>query len=114
MRALRLILGDQLSDTLSALEGCDTSQDIILMCEVMEEATYVQHHQKKIAFLFSAMRHFAQSLMEQGHHVRYVKLDDTNNTGSLIGEIKRAVTDLGRIPRACFFSIAGSYTGHSC
>ena len=29
------------------------------MVEVVEEATYVPHHPQKIAFLFSAMRHFA-------------------------------------------------------
>ena len=63
MSTLRLILGDQLSDSISSLDGCDSSRDIILMCEVWNEATYVKHHKKKIAFLFSAMRHFAEELM---------------------------------------------------
>ncbi len=76
MRTLRVILGDQLSATVSSLEGCDESRDIILMCEVREEATYVKHHKKKIAFLFSAMRHFARQLQEEGHRVLYLKLDD--------------------------------------
>ncbi|MFT5709294.1 MAG: deoxyribodipyrimidine photolyase-related protein, partial [Oceanospirillaceae bacterium] len=57
MSTLRLILGDQLSHTISSLDGCDRAKDIILICEVWEEATYVNHHKKKIAFLFSAMRH---------------------------------------------------------
>ena len=52
MRVLRLILGDQLSHSISALDDINTSQDIVMVCEVMEEATYVQHHPKKIAFLF--------------------------------------------------------------
>lgn len=36
------------------------------MAEVQELATYVQHHQKEIAFLFSAMRHFAEELRGLG------------------------------------------------
>jgi deoxyribodipyrimidine photo-lyase len=61
MSTLRLILGDQLSDSISSLSGCDQSRDIIFMCEVWDEATYVKHHKKKIAFLFSAMRHFSRN-----------------------------------------------------
>lgn len=74
MGTLRLILGDQLSHSISSLEGCDLSQDIILMCEVWNEATYVKHHKKKIAFLFSAMRHFAEELKELGYKIEYIKL----------------------------------------
>ena len=44
MTTLRLILGDQLSQSISSLEGCDVSRDIILMCEVWDEATFVKHH----------------------------------------------------------------------
>jgi len=64
------------------------------MCEVQEEATYVKHHQKKIAFLFSAMRHFAEELILQGFTVRYVKLDDPENTGSFEDEVARALTEI--------------------
>ncbi|MEP5153296.1 cryptochrome/photolyase family protein [Planktotalea sp.] len=88
---LRLILGDQLSPTLSSLADVDANDDIILMCEVREEATYVKHHKKKIAFVFSAMRHFASTLSEQGLKVTYVKYDDPQNAGSLLGEVKRAL-----------------------
>ncbi len=52
------------------------------MCEVMEEATYVSHHPKKIALIFSAMRQFATELNERGINVKYIKLDDFNNTGN--------------------------------
>ena len=45
------------------------------MVEVQEEATYVRHHKKKIAFLFSAMRHFADELRGLGWKVDYVTLD---------------------------------------
>ncbi len=89
MKSLRLILGDQLSRSISSLVDFDSSQDRVLMCEVWEEATHVKHHKKKIAFLFSAMRHFAKSLQEEGLNVAFVPLDDPKNSGSLKGEVKR-------------------------
>ncbi|WP_372882212.1 cryptochrome/photolyase family protein [Psychromonas sp.] len=92
MSTLRLILADQLSATISSLTGCDKSKDIILMCEVWNEATYVKHHKKKIALLFSAMRHFAQELQENGYKVAYTKLDDAHNTGSFKSEVARLIT----------------------
>ncbi|RFB03819.1 cryptochrome/photolyase family protein [Parvularcula marina] len=93
MAALRLILGDQLSRGVSALSGLDRDADIILMAEVMSEASYVRHHQQKIAFLFSAMRHFAADLEKEGIRVRYVRLDDSGNSGSLYGEVERALAE---------------------
>ncbi|MDC0267787.1 cryptochrome/photolyase family protein [bacterium] len=91
MTTLRLVLGDQLSDSISSLNGCDRAQDIVLMCEVWDEATYVKHHKKKIAFLFSAMRHFCESLKRQDYEVEYTKIDDPHNAGSFKAEVKRAV-----------------------
>lgn len=91
MKALRLILGDQLSESISSLEGYDADNDMILMCEVRNEATYVKHHKKKIAFLFSAMRHFARNLENSGHRVQYTKLDDPDNAGSFQGEVHRVL-----------------------
>jgi deoxyribodipyrimidine photolyase-related protein len=94
MKSLRLILGDQLSHSLSSLEGIQPKNDLVLMCEVAEEVTYVKHHTKKIAFLFSAMRHFAEELRDKGMNIRYIKLDDAKNTGSFGGEVKRAIAEL--------------------
>lgn len=91
MPTLRLVLGDQLSHSISSLENCDKDNDTILMCEVWDEATYVRHHKKKIAFLFSAMRHFAEELKDKGYTVHYTKLDDENNAGSFKGEVERAL-----------------------
>ena len=88
---LRLILGDHLSEAISSLLDVNKDDDLILMCEVQAEATYVKHHKKKIAFLFSAMRHFAASLIKQGYAVKYVKYDDPQNTGSLYGEVAQII-----------------------
>jgi deoxyribodipyrimidine photolyase-related protein len=90
MKTLRLILGDQLSQRISSLRDADQQNDAVLMCEVVNEATYVKHHQKKIAFLFSAMRHFAEELKQEGHRVIYIPLTDPDNTGSFSGEAQRA------------------------
>lgn len=76
MATLRFILGDQLTRDISSLRGALPNEDVILMAEVMEEATYVRHHKQKIAFLFSAMRHFAEDMRAEGFDVRYIRFDD--------------------------------------
>ena len=95
MTRLVLVLGDQLSESLSALKAANKSTDIVVMAEVAEEATYVQHHPKKIAFIFAAMRKFAGRLREDGWDVRYTQLDDTENAGSIPGELLRRAEDAG-------------------
>lgn len=88
--AVILVLGDQLSLTLSSLVAGDRDRDVVLMAEVMAEATYVGQHKKKIALIFSAMRHFAEALRAEGWTVDYIALDDDDNTGDLGGEVRRA------------------------
>jgi deoxyribodipyrimidine photolyase-related protein len=97
-RTLRVVLGDQLSPNLSSLEDAQPD-DLILITEVMEEATYVRHHKKKIAFLFAAMRHFAEELRAAGYSVRYTRLDEPENAGSLRAEVARALEDEPEIDR---------------
>ncbi len=92
--ALRIVLGDQLTRSLSALSDLDPERDVVLMAEVMEECRTVAHHRKKIALVLSAMRHFAQALAARGVRVRYIRLDDPENTHSLTGEVNRAVAAL--------------------
>lgn len=60
------------------------------MAEVRNETDHVAHHRKKMAFLFSAMRHFSAELGERGIEVDYVSLDDPENTHSFSAEIARA------------------------
>ncbi|NNU15397.1 cryptochrome/photolyase family protein [Parvularcula sp. ZS-1/3] len=93
MPALRLVLADQLTRTVAALRGGRKADDVILFAEVAEEATYVKHHKQKIVFLFSAMRAFAKEMEADGWRVRYVKLDDPDNAGSLFGEVQRAFSE---------------------
>lgn len=86
---LVLVLGDQLSDGLVSLKAADKSRDVVVMAEVADEAGYVPHHPKKIAFLFAAMRKFATRLQTAGWQVAYTKLDDPENGGSLGAELLR-------------------------
>jgi deoxyribodipyrimidine photolyase-related protein len=93
MTKLCFILGDQLSESLSSLTAIDKKDDVVFLCEVKEEATYVAHHPKKIAFLFSAMRHFARQLTILGYRVRYTQYNDVSNTGSFEKELYRALDE---------------------
>jgi deoxyribodipyrimidine photolyase-related protein len=91
MKNLVFVLGDQLSRSLTSLKACPIADTIVLMAEVQEEAKYAAHHKKKIAFIFSAMRHFAEELRAEGWRVDYVTLDALENSGSFTGELERAV-----------------------
>ena len=95
MTRLVLILGDQLTETIAALCQADKDSDLVVMAEVMDEATYVPHHPRKIAFLFAAMRKFAARLERDGWRVHYTRLDDPENTGSIPGELMRLAEAAG-------------------
>jgi deoxyribodipyrimidine photolyase-related protein len=97
VRRLVLILGDQLSEDIAALREADKSRDVVVMAEVADEAGYVPHHPKKIAFVFAAMRKFAARLEHDGWNVRYTRLDDPDNAGSITGELIRRASDLDAI-----------------
>ena len=92
---LILVLGDQLSDDLSALRGADPAQDIVVMAEVMAEATPVPHHPQKIALVLTAMRKFAAHLRARGFHVLYSRLDDPETGPTLPGELLRRMAETG-------------------
>ncbi len=86
-----VLLGDQLSPNISSLQAGDSARDVVFMVESKAAASRVPYHKKKLAFLFSAMRHFAEALKTAGWQVDYVTLDASSNTGSLTQEVSRAV-----------------------
>lgn len=94
MVKLVLVLGDQLSPQVAALQAA-RPDDVIVMAEVMGEATYVPHHPKKIALILMAMRKFAGALRAQGRTVIYHKLDDDDNPGTLAGAVLAAAETTG-------------------
>ena len=89
---LRVVLGDQISDgRLSSLRDLNPERDTVLMAEVRDETGYVKHHKQKIALIFAGMRGFAERLTSRKVDVRYVGFEDEDNSGSLLGEVRRAL-----------------------
>lgn len=87
------VLGDQLSLSLSALMAADRSETVVVMSEVAAETTYVAHHKKKIAFIFAAMRAFAEELQADGWRVVYTRIDDERPLATLLDGVARAARD---------------------
>ncbi|NKI35399.1 cryptochrome/photolyase family protein [Wenzhouxiangella sp. XN79A] len=88
MPRLCLVLGDQLSPSLSSLAAVDRGTDHVLMAELADEASYVRHHRKKIALIFAAMRHFAASLENDGHRVFYRRFDPESEVRSFSDAVR--------------------------
>lgn len=96
-RAERLLVlfGDQLDENSPALTELNPDRDAVLMVEVRDESTHVPSHRQRTVLFLAAMRHFAMTLVERGMRVRYVAIDDPENTHSFDGEVRRAVQALG-------------------
>ncbi len=92
MRHLVLVLGDQLDIQSAALDGFDSEQDAIWMCEVAGEATHVWSHKARIALFLSAMRHFRDALRKRGFQVHYRELNARGNQGEFSAELQAAVS----------------------
>ena len=92
-KCLRIIFWDQLSHSLTCLNGLDKKHDTVMLLEVNEQATRVKHHKKKLAYLYSCQRHFAEELRDKNIKVRYSALEDNKNTQTFIGEILQALED---------------------
>jgi deoxyribodipyrimidine photolyase-related protein len=90
--ALRLVLGDQLTHSLTSLDSYEDG-DVVIMGELYDEASYVKHHKKKIAFLFSAMRHFADELKSKDIKVDYHSFDPKSDLKSFTQLLKSAIDD---------------------
>lgn len=88
---LVLLLGDQLTPTISSLQQVDKDSTIILMGEIKEEASYVGHHKKKIAFIFSAMRHFRDELVSSGWQVEYQQYGESASIVSVRDLLRNGV-----------------------
>jgi deoxyribodipyrimidine photolyase-related protein len=91
VRHLVIVLGDQLDEDATALQGFDPVQDVVWMAEVSEESTHVWSAKQRIAVFLSAMRHFAETLRSKGFPLHYTRLDDEGNLGTLHLELARAI-----------------------
>lgn len=94
VRNLILVLGDQLDPASAAFDDADPARDAVLQMEVREEASFVPQHKRRLAYFFSAMRHFRDECQAKGWTVHYSALDDPQNRGSFTGEITRRAHEL--------------------
>ena len=91
---LILILGDQLDEDASALRDFDPAHDTVWMAEVLEESTHIPSSKQRTTVFLSAMRHFAAHLQTRGWPLIYSQLDDAHNTGTLAGELSKAIAQV--------------------
>ena len=91
MKTVRLVLGDQLDFCIASLTDIDPVNDFIFMAELKEEATYVKHHKKKIAFIFSAMRHFAEECRLKGWNVCYIDYENPLNKENFLSQLQLVI-----------------------
>lgn len=94
VRHLVIVLGDQLDEQSSALEGFDSTQDVVWMAEVSEESTHVWSAKQRIAVFLSAMRHFAETFRARGLPLVYIQMDEPGNLGTLPQELNRVIAKL--------------------
>lgn len=71
------------------------------MMEVSEESRHVSSHVQRTILFLSAMRHFAAKLDSRGVRVRYIALEDPQNTQSFASEVTRAAKALEAAELAC-------------
>lgn len=82
-REIVLVLGDTLFDGLSGMPP-----DVpVFMREDRQLATRIRHHRQKIVLIFSAMRHFAVRLREQGREVFYRRWEEPDDHADLLAAL---------------------------
>jgi deoxyribodipyrimidine photolyase-related protein len=94
LRALIIVLGDQLDLGAAAFDGFDAERDAVWMAEVAEESTHVWSSKPRTAMFLAAMRHFALALHAAGRPLHYTRLDAPANGGSLAAQLH---ADIGRL-----------------
>ena len=97
---LAVIFGDQL-DLDAPLIHTLVEDDTVLMMEVAGESQHVPSHVQRTTLFLSAMRHFAAALIQRKIRVRYINLEDPENTGAFESELTRAVTALNPTQIVC-------------
>ncbi len=91
-QTLRLILGDQLDIQHSWFASVDDSV-LYLIAELRQETGYARHHVQKVCCFFLAMARFAEALIEKGHDVCYLTLDDTADHEDLTALLDATLRD---------------------
>ena len=95
-KEIRLVLGDQLNINHPWFQTVDSSVLYVLM-EVKTESEYVTHHIQKVVSIFAAMRAFATQIQQNGHHVRYFKINDSDNQQDFIKNLRQLYSEYNPI-----------------
>ena len=94
LRALIVVLGDQLDLEAAAFDGFDAGLDAVWMAEVAEESTHVWSSKPRTVMFLAAMRHFALALQAAGRPLHYTRLDAPGNAGSLGAQLQADILRL--------------------
>ena len=94
MRALVIVLGDQLDWQSSAFDDFDPACDSVWMAEAAEESTHVWSGKQRIAVFLAAMRHFASHVRNAGMPVDYTRLDEAAGSQPLAVQLRDAIARL--------------------
>ncbi len=92
MKKLRLILGDQLNHNHSWFSEVDENT-LYFMAEMRQETDYVTHHIQKIIAFFESMQKFSAHLKTQGHQIIYYKINEPENTQSLVKNLEKIIKE---------------------
>ena len=93
-KTLRLILGDQLNANHSWYRDQNDSV-VYVIAELKQESEYVTHHIQKLCGFFAAMTAFSESLLNAGHRVLHLTLDNTANDKDLSALVFRLCEEYG-------------------
>jgi len=86
-RHLIFVCPDQLNPEGPALRSARPTEDVIVMGEARDEATRFPFHVQRMALIFSAMRHLAETLRKEGYRLDYHPISRAEP--SSLGEILR-------------------------
>ena len=107
IRALVIVLGDQLDRQSSAFDGFDGARDAVWMAEAAEESTHVWSAKQRIVVFLSAMRHFADELRRDGVPLDYTRLGAGGTGDTLAVHLHEAI---GRLrPRQLVMCAPGDW-----
>ena len=91
MKRIIYIPFDHLHREFGALKDADPENDVIALVESARMTTGRNWHKERLFFLISSARHFAQSLIEEGFTVEYVK---STTVVDGLNSIQKKYTDL--------------------
>ncbi len=94
LRALIVVLGDQLDLDAAAFDGFDEAVDAVWMAEVADESTHVWSSKPRTVMFLAAMRHFALAVLAAGRPLHYTRFEAPGNGGSLGAQLQADIAHL--------------------